>query len=413
MNLTCQLPFDVRRWTAAFRSAPSQAWGYITFRRPPGKAPANLDQNTSFGHNRPHELNASAAAGGNPLGLPHQRGRIVAPEHRPTRVGIFAASSVVPEIEFRAGIDHLKKAGFEPIIHQQVLSSHFTFAGDDAARAGAVYDFANDPDINILWAARGGYGAGRLLPILEKLTDERGAPPQGKLLIGYSDVTVLHEFVRAQWNWSTLHAPMPAESGFPRLKSDEWQATVAYARGHDADAPWSHHPLAWLTDPPPADLRAELIGGNLSLWAALAGTCNAPSARGKFIFLEDVGEKYYRIDRMMIQLEQSGAFDGAAAIVLGDFADCTDDDNTCLADAATGARKPLRRRFDQTEAFDHIFTALGRRLGLAIAQGLGVGHGPHFSPLPLGATYHLAREGSFKLLNWQWLKGYGAPAAPD
>src|SRR5262245_39079102 len=122
-------------------------------------------------------------------------------------VGIFAASSIVPQIELAAGIEHLKKYGFDPRIQAQVSAHHFMFPGDDEARAGAIYDLALDPSIPILWAARGGYGAGRLLPVLDRLTRERGVPPQKKLLIGYSDVTVLHQFARNRWGWSTLHAP--------------------------------------------------------------------------------------------------------------------------------------------------------------------------------------------------------------
>src|SRR4051794_2245356 len=119
--------------------------------------------------------------------------------HRTLRVGIFAASSPVPEIEFAAGIDHLRASGFEPVVHAQVPKQHFTFAGPDEERAGAIYEYATDPSIDVLWAARGGYGAGRLLPILDRLTAERGVPPQRKLLVGYSDVTVLHEYARTRW----------------------------------------------------------------------------------------------------------------------------------------------------------------------------------------------------------------------
>src|SRR6266550_4247873 len=107
------------------------------------------------------------------------------------RVGIFAASSIVPEIEFDAGIEHLKRFGFDPVIHEQVRAHHFMFPGDDESRAQAVYGFANDPTIEVLWAARGGYGATRLLPLLDNLTKEHGKPKQQKLLVGYSDVTVL------------------------------------------------------------------------------------------------------------------------------------------------------------------------------------------------------------------------------
>ena len=304
---------------------------------------------------------------------------------RKTPVGIFAASSIVPQIEFAAGIEHLKKFGFDPRIDPQVNEHHFIFPGDDESRADAIYRLALDPTIPILWAARGGYGAGRLLPILDRLTRQHGKPRPKKLLVGYSDVTVLHEFVRQRWNWSTLHAPMPAAKSFSTLDPREWNAIVS-----------------------PRNVSSfrigQLIGGNLSLWSALVGTPYAQRGTGKIIFLEDVDEAFYRIDRMMIQLEQSGAFDGAAAIVLGDFTDCHDEDNQCLSDPASGAKKPLRKVYDQTEAFEQIFIPLADRVGVPLAKGLGVGHGPHYAPLPLGATYELSPDGMLRLMEWDWLR---------
>jgi muramoyltetrapeptide carboxypeptidase len=196
---------------------------------------------------------------------------------------------------------------------------------------------------------------------------------------------------------------MPAASNFSKLDPREWQAIVDYVKGTPAAPPWQEATLRWMNFPPKQPIRAELIGGNLSLWAALAGTPMAQRGQGKIIFLEDVDEAFYRIDRMMIQLEQAGAFTGAAAIVLGDFTDCHDENNQCLADRATGEKKPLRKVFEQAEAFEYIFTALGNRVGVPIAAGLPVGHGPHYAPLPLGAQYELSAGGKLKLLKWDWL----------
>jgi len=141
-------------------------------------------------------------------------------EQQNMKVGIFAASSAVPMFEFERGINHLRATGFDPVVHAQVPTQHFTFAGRDDERAAAIYEYATDPNVSVLWAARGGYGAGRLLPLLDDLTAQCGAPPRGKLLVGYSDVTVLHEFVRQRWGWSTLHAPMPAASNFSTLEAN-------------------------------------------------------------------------------------------------------------------------------------------------------------------------------------------------
>jgi muramoyltetrapeptide carboxypeptidase len=279
----------------------------------------------------------------------------------------------------------------------------FTFAGTDEERARSFYDFSIDPTLPVLWAARGGYGAGRLLPMLEDFTQTRGTPPR-KLLVGYSDVTVLHEFVRRRWGWSTLHSPMPAASDFSTLDAREYAAILAYVRGQRADAPWSQATLSWLTRPPTAPIAAELIGGNLSMWQTLAGTPWQPSAAGKILFFEDLGEPYYRIDRMVVHIEQARMFDGAAAIVLGDFRDCKDEDNQCWANAEGTTKKSLRRTYDEREAFDEIFGRVGRKYGIPIAYGLPVGHGPHFAPLPLGASYSLAPDGRLALENWNWLK---------
>jgi muramoyltetrapeptide carboxypeptidase len=214
---------------------------------------------------------------------------------------------------------------------------------------------------------------------------------------------VLHEFARKFWGWSTLHAPMPAATNFSKLEPQQWQSIIDYVRGIRADAPWSHARLQWLTPPPAAEITTQLIGGNLALITSLIGTRYAPDAKNKILFLEDTGESFYRIDRMMVQLEQSGALDSAAAIVLGDFTDCNDETNMCRADRNTGAKKPLRKTFEQHEALEKIFTPIGNRLGIPIAKGLPVGHGPNFSALPLGAKYSLSTDGFLNLLNWDWL----------
>ena len=106
---------------------------------------------------------------------------------------------------------------------------------------------------------------------------------------------------------------------------------------------------------------------------------------------------------MVTHLVQSRMLDGAAAIVLGDFCNCRDEDNQCWANAEGTEKKSLRRTFNEREAFEEIFGAVGRRLGIPIAYGLPVGHGPHFAPLPLGATYELDPGGKLKLVQWDWL----------
>jgi len=335
------------------------------------------------------------------------------------RVGVFAASSVVPQAELALGVSHLRDNGFEVAVHPDVAAQHFTFAGTDGQRANSFFEFAGDDRFDVLWAARGGYGATRILPALDKLAAEHGKPSP-KLLIGYSDVTPLHEFVRTRWNWPTLHASMPASISFTKLRPEEWSATLACVRGEPQPKfVWESVELRFLNGSPGTSISGELVGGNLSLWAAVTGTPYArQKAADKILFFEDVGEPPYRIDRMVTQLVQSGAFDGARAIVLGDFTACKDEDTKCLKPLEPGEdphhalenlesreKISLRPVFTLEQSLGEIFGTVGARMNIPIAVGLPVGHGPNFSPLPLGANYELSATGRLKLVNWDWLKG--------
>ncbi len=333
---------------------------------------------------------------------------------KPLSVGIVAPCSTVPQVEFGVGLDYLKSQGFDVTVHPQVKEHHFTYAGTDESRARAFFQYAKDAKIDVIWSARGGYGAQRLLPILDALTKQKGRPGK-KLLVGYSDVTVLHEYVRTRWGWSTLHSPMPAAMSFSKLKTPVWKNILSLVNKTKIDFPASESKIKWLANRPAEPIRAKLVGGNLSLWSSLVGTAYGPTpGKNKIVFLEDIGEKLYRIDRMMLQLEQSGAFDGTAAILLGDFTDCEDEADTCLkpctgaalkkalADPKKAARIPLRRSFTQKEGFEEIFVPIAKKLKIPLATGVKVGHGPNYFPLPLGADYEIFNN-QLQLLNWDWL----------
>jgi len=331
-------------------------------------------------------------------------------------VGIVAPCSVVPQVELQAGVDYLRSLGFDVRVHDQVKEHHFTFAGTDESRVRSFFEYATDPSIDIVWSARGGYGASRMVPLLDQLTREKGKPKK-KLLIGYSDVTVLHEYTRQRWGWSTLHAPMPAGSSFPTLKESEWSNLLALVRGQKIDYPATDSAVTFLANKPAKPIQAPLIGGNLTLWNCLVGTKLPPTpAKNKILFLEDIGEQLYRIDRMMVQLSHSGALDGATAIVLGDFTDCNDEDSKCLKPCEGDALKQalanpdgaekisLRKTYSLEEGINEIFLPLAKQYGFALGKGLKVGHGPHYHPLPLGAEYELGVDGRLKLVNWDWAK---------
>jgi muramoyltetrapeptide carboxypeptidase len=334
-----------------------------------------------------------------------------------TEIGIVAPSSKVPPVEFELGLDRVRAAGFKPRVHPQVLDGHLFFAGTDEARAQAIYEFGCDSSLPVLWSARGGYGAMRLLPLLDRLTAKNGKPPRRKLLAGFSDSTALLEYVRTRWGWSTLHAPMPGLRKFCELPENEWAPLVSWIKGRKTANPWPDELDFIEGSEPSTSVEGEIVGGNLAVWTSLVGTPYAGAVRGKIVFFEDVDESLYRVDRMVQQLLLSGALKGARAIVLGNFQGCRDgvpqmlarrpadsDRERAIRTPESSELVPLRPVMDADFALRSIFGEVAKGLRIPVALGLPVGHGPEKAPLPLGAKMSLSPRGKLRLQSWNWLK---------
>jgi muramoyltetrapeptide carboxypeptidase len=331
---------------------------------------------------------------------------------RPT-IGIIAPSSVVPKVELKLASRRLKDQGFAVRVHPQVSRRHLFFAGTDEDRAKAFYEYATDPDIQILWAGRGGHGAIRILPWLEKLSADRGVPPC-KRFVGYSDSTALLEFTRRHWGWDTIHGPMPALREFPLIREADWVPLMRLIRGEKTALSFESRKLKFYTEAPHGEIRGELVGGNLAVWVSLLGTPYAGSAHGRILFFEDVGESLYRVDRMLQQLALAGGLSEAKAIVLGDFKNCEDSAPSVLAKAPKekaltrtlksprpSELKPLRPVMSRSKALREIFGAMGECYGIPVAWGVPAGHGPHYAAFPLGGEYALSPRGELRLLSWK------------
>ncbi len=334
------------------------------------------------------------------------------------KIGIVAPSSKIPPIELKLGVERIRQEGLIVEVHSQCRKSHLFFAGTDSERAGAFFEFAQNPDFSAIWCARGGHGAIRLLPLLDQMTQTHGVP-QRKLLVGYSDVTALMEYVRCNWGWATLHAPMPSMRKFSLLESEDVSVITQWISQEPAKPIWSKKPLNFWTSPPSVAIQAPLVGGNLTVWNCLLGTPYEAKAKGSLLFLEDVDESLYRIDRMLQQLALTDSIRGVQGVVLGNFMNCRDYSPQVLKSEPSrlSARarkrmleapkphelKSLRKVFHEITALKQIFGEWGDRLNIPVAFGLPVGHGPEVSPLPLGAEYRLSPNGEFSLLSWDWL----------
>jgi muramoyltetrapeptide carboxypeptidase len=267
-------------------------------------------------------------------------------------VAVVAPCGPVDPGAMARGVRVLGGLGLKVIIGAHVLDRDRYLAGSDAVRAADLSEAWCDPAVSAVFCARGGYGATRILDLLD-WDALRAAGP--KTLVGSSDVTALHRAFAVELGLTSLFGPMPANA----LLSDP---------AGPEPRTFEHFTAALAGDPPPVtgdrviafgEVTAPVTGGNLSLLAALCGTPYELVARGRIVLLEDVGEEPYRIDRMLTQLLQSGALDGAAGFVLGSWVDC-------------GDPYPVLEEFLAP-------------LGVPVIAGLPVGHGtPQFSVL-LGA----------------------------
>ncbi|KND24377.1 S66 peptidase family protein [Streptomyces acidiscabies] len=276
------------------------------------------------------------------------------------RVAIVAPSGPVPEERLQGGLDILRGWGLEPVVAPHVLDRHGEFpylAGTDADRAADLQHAWCDPSVDAVLCARGGYGVQRMVDLLD-WDALRAAGP--KVLVGFSDVTALHEAFANRLGLVTLHGPMTAGVDFLKnaVAQQHLRATLMNPESVQVVTATGGGALVG------GRARGVLLGGCLCLLAAELGTPYArASARGGLLCLEDVGEETYRLDRYLTQLLRAGWLDGVRGVVLGSWAEC---------DAYPLVRAMLVDR-------------LGG-LGVPVVEEFGFGHGAGALTVPFGVA---------------------------
>lgn len=254
------------------------------------------------------------------------------------RIAIVAPASSFLREEFDKGIAEIERLGFEPVFDESVFAEHGGYlSGEGKVRAHAFLEAWRDPSVRALIAVRGGYGSVHLLPFLDK-EDLRQTP---KAFVGYSDLTTVLTYLTGRCGIVSFHGPM--------LDRRLGGGIDAYDRDSFVRALTSPEPLGELAAPGLETLRQGeaaglLMGGTLAQLIASLGTPYAfDPPNGYVLFLEDVGERPFRLDRMMTQLRLSGVLDRASAIVLGEFVDC---DEPRGEPSAKGVLADLLKEFD-------------------------------------------------------------------
>ncbi|HEY4395549.1 MAG TPA: LD-carboxypeptidase [Polyangia bacterium] len=276
-------------------------------------------------------------------------------------VRVVAPSGPVPRDAFAAGLAPLRARYDVRCDEAAIFAREGFLAGPDEQRLGALRAALEEPDVAAVIMARGGYGLLRLLPFLEPGLFTR----RPRALVGFSDGTALLA-AAARAGVASVHGPVVTQLG----NVPDGDRDALYARLETAGpAPL----FDGLEEVIPGRVQGPLVGGNLEVFSRLVGTPYLPDLSGAILFFEDLGERPYRIDRMITHLDLAGVFGAVSAVVLGDFSSC---------------REPAATRDESPTADEVLLERLGR-LPIAVARGGAFGHGTRNVALPYGALCEL------------------------
>jgi muramoyltetrapeptide carboxypeptidase len=297
------------------------------------------------------------------------------------RIYIFSPSSAVRnKAALRRGVARLKAMGHQVELDPATLATHMRFAGDDETRIAGIERAARSgADVAII--SRGGYGLTRLLPSIPYKAVAK-AIDRGTRFVGLSDFTAFQNAVLAETGRVTWSGPAVGEDfGVEAEPDDIMQACFDDLVSGQGEGTGWQLPVSERLDQP-LQAKGELWGGNLAIVAALAGTRWMPKVKGGILFLEDVHEHPYRVERMLTQLLYNGVLQKQKAIVLGHF--------------TNWMPVPHDKGFKLKTVIDWLRT----QVKAPVLTGLPFGHVPTKVCLPVGAKVTLAAEGRDAFLLW-------------
>ncbi len=230
-------------------------------------------------------------------------------------IGITCPSGYVSEDRVAYAVKVLERWGFSVKQGKTIGSEHFYFSGTDQERLADLQDMLDDPDVDAILMGRGGYGLSRIIDGLDFTKFLRNP----KWVCGFSDITVLHNHLQARYLIPSLHSPM-CGAFKPETENQDYLKTLYAALTgesiyyHSAPSKFNRSGQA----------EAVLTGGNLSLLTHLIGSASEVDTEEKMLFIEDIGEHYYKIDRMLLTLKRAGKLDHLKGIILGGFTEMED-----------------------------------------------------------------------------------------
>lgn len=296
-------------------------------------------------------------------------------------IGITCPSGYVSAERVQYAVVVLEKWGFRCRLGKTVGNEFHYFSGDDDTRLGDLQQMLDDPGIDAILMGRGGYGLSRIIDRI----DFTAFVQHPKWICGFSDITVLHSHIQAQFGIPTLHSVM-CGAFKPETETSDYILSLRKALGGEAlrnIIPASPYNRTGTTE-------GVLVGGNLAMLAHLTGSVSEMDTEGKILFIEDIGEHLYQVDRMLYNLKRSGKLKGLKGLLVGSFTDMEDTD----------------RPFGQT--LEQIISDKAAEYDYPVCFGFPCGHQEVNHSLVLGAAYRLSVTEKESVLELQHAVGRNA-----
>ncbi len=290
------------------------------------------------------------------------------------KIAMTATARKVSREEMQPAIDIFQSWGLTVFLPDELFESENQFAGNDETRTKNLQKLLDDETIKAVFCARGGYGSVRIIDQLNFSL----FTSKPKWIVGYSDITVLHNHINKNLNIQTLHATMPINMQLHNADEESISSLNKLLFGESISYQIASHPFN-----KKGEVKAKLVGGNLSVIYSLLGSNSDIDTTGKILFLEDLDEYLYHIDRMMMNLKRNGKLQNLAGIVIGGMSDMKDN------------AIPFGKTAEEI-IFSHL-----KDFNYPICFGFPAGHEKKNLALKLGSEVLLKVENAFSQLSFQ------------
>ncbi|MEG2337629.1 MAG: LD-carboxypeptidase [Clostridium sp.] len=271
-------------------------------------------------------------------------------------IGIIAPSGPsFNEEQFTLSIEKVRTLGFKPIIGRSCFMRDGYLAGSDDIRSSDINIFFASKSIKAIIALRGGYGSMRLLNTI----DYGAIKKNPKIFVGYSDITALHSAINRKLKIITFHGPM-VYSDFYRIDKTSERSLLKSIMDPSYCPSYKIEPIV------EGNITGRIFGGNLTMICSIIGSKYEISYRDKILFIEEIGEEPYKIDRMLNQMLLRGVFDEVKGVILGQFTDCNP------------------ANIDRSFSLEAVLCDFFKRHNIVSYKGINIGHDKEKITLPLG-----------------------------